>query len=101
MKIKKGDTVKVITGKEKGKTGKVNRVFRESERVVVEGVNIAKRHRKATSQNTKSGIIEFESPIAISNVMLIDSKTGKTSRVGFKFENNKKIRVAKKSGEKI
>ncbi|KXK26191.1 MAG: 50S ribosomal protein L24 [candidate division WS6 bacterium OLB20] len=101
MKIKKGDTVQVITGKDRGKTGKVLRVFRLTDRVVVEGVNIQKRHRKATNQNEQSGIVSFEGPIHVSNVMIVDPKDNKPSRIGYTIEKGEKTRVSKRSGSKI
>lgn len=97
MKIKKGDTVKVISGKEKGKQGKVVKVLRESGRVVVEGVNKVKRHKKSQGEGQPGGIVEFEAPMYSSKVMVVDAKTNKPTRIGFKFENDKKVRVAKKT----
>ncbi len=101
MKIKKGDLVKVITGKDKGKSGKVKQVFRHDERVVVEGVNIVKKHRKGNGSDKPSGIFEFEAPVHVSNVMVMDPKGDKPTRVGYKMENDKKVRIAKKSGSKL
>ncbi|HWL88289.1 MAG TPA: 50S ribosomal protein L24 [Polyangiaceae bacterium] len=96
-----GDTVVVITGKDKGKKGKVARVFREENRVLVEGVNLVHRHTRPTPRNTNGGIIEREQPIHASNVMLVDPSTGKPTRVHFKTDDKgNKIRVAK-SGEEI
>lgn len=92
-RIKKGDTVIVITGKDKGKIGKVLRVLPRENRVVVEGVNIVKRHQKATSTR-QGGIIEKEAPIHISNVMLYDQKTGKRTRVKVVIKDGKKLRQA-------
>lgn len=99
-KIKKGDTVKVLTGRDKGKTGTVTQVLPKEDRVVVEGVNVVKRHQRATQQ-TQGGIIEKNAPIHVSNVALVDPKSGDATRVGFKVEDGKKVRVAKKSGEVI
>ncbi|MCG7418974.1 50S ribosomal protein L24 [Macrococcus epidermidis] len=101
MHIKKGDKVIVITGKDKGKTGTVIEALPKKDRVVVEGVNIAKKHQKPTQMNPEGGIVEFEAAIHVSNVMLIDPKTNKPTRVGTKIEDGKKVRVAKKSGEII
>lgn len=101
MHIKKGDKVIVITGKDKGKTGTVIEAFPKKDRVVVEGVNIVKKHQKPTQMNPEGGIVEFEAAIHVSNVMLIDPKTNKPTRVGTKIEDGKKVRVAKKSGEII
>ena len=101
MKIKKGDKVVVITGKNKGTTGQVLRVIREESRVVVEGVNVAKHHKKP-GQGTPGGIENKELPIHVSNVALADPKSGKASRVGFKIlKDGKKVRIARLSGETI
>ena len=98
MKLKTGDTVVVITGKDRGKTGKIMRVMKKTNRIVVEKINIQKKHIKKTQ--TRAGeIIHFEAPIHSSNVMLIDPKTNKRTRVGYKrMEDGKKIRIAKNSG---
>jgi len=101
MHIKKGDKVIVITGKDKGKTGTVIEALPKRDRVVVEGVNIVKKHQKLTQMNPEGGITEFEAAIHVSNVMLLDPKTNKPTRVGTKIEDGKKVRVAKKSGEII
>lgn len=101
MHIKKGDKVIVITGKDKGKTGTVIEALPKRDRVVVEGVNIVKKHQKPTQMNPEGGITEFEGAIHVSNVMLLDPKTNKPTRVGTKIEDGKKVRVAKKSGEII
>jgi large subunit ribosomal protein L24 len=97
-RLKKGDEVKVIAGKDKGKTGKILTVVRKYDRVVVDGVNIAKRHTKPSPQNQDGGIVEKTVGIHISNVMLIDPKSKKPTRIGYKIEDGKKIRFAKKSG---
>ena len=101
--IKKGDNVVVITGEDKDlkKPRKVLEVILEKERVLVEGVNIVTKHTKPTSQNTKGGIVKIEAPIAISNVMLWDAKTGGPTKVTRSREEGKLIRVSKKSGEVI
>ncbi len=101
FKIKAGDKVMVITGKDKGKVGKVLKVLPEEERVIVEGVRIVKKHLRPSQKYPEGGIIEKEAPIHISNVMLVDPKTGKPTRVGIKFENGKKVRYAKRSGAVI
>ena len=99
--IKKGDTVYVNAGNDKGKTGKVLEVLRDKDRVIVEGVNMIKRHTKPNSQHPQGAIVEREAAIHISNVQLMDS-TGKPVKVGYKFdEEGKKIRIARKSGEEI
>ncbi|TVY06652.1 50S ribosomal protein L24 [Paenibacillus cremeus] len=102
MHVKKEDNVFVITGKDKGKKGRVLAAFPRENRVLVEGVNLIKKHTKPSQQNPQGGIIEQEAPIHVSNVMLIDPKSGQPTRVGYKvLENGKKVRVAKKSGEVI
>jgi len=101
FKIKKGDKVVVTTGRDKGKQGEVLRVLREEERVLVQGVNMVKRHT-APSQMSPGGIVEKEAPLHISNVAHIDPKSGKATRVGYKIDKDgRKTRVAKRSGEAI
>lgn len=99
MHVKKGDKVMVISGKDKGKTGVILASFPKKERVLVEGVNIVKKHSKPSQLNPQGGIISVEAPIHVSNVMPIDPKTGEPTRVGYKVVDGKKVRVAKKSGE--
>ena len=100
MKIKKGDTVQVTTGNDAGKTGRVIKVYLDKDRVVVEGVNIVKKHARPTQDNPQGGIIEKESSIHISNIMLVVD--GKPTRVGFKsLENGKKVKFAKSTSEVI
>jgi len=100
MKIKKGDTIQVTTGNDAGKTGRVIKVYLDKDRVVVEGVNIVKKHARPTQDNPQGGIIEKESSIHISNIMLVVG--GKPTRVGFKsLENGKKVKFAKSTGEVI
>ncbi|MBV7533542.1 50S ribosomal protein L24 [Chitinophaga sp. sic0106] len=101
--IKKGDLVAVITGDDKDRTKarKVLEVQPDKARIIVEGVNIITKHTKPTAQNTKGGIVKQEAPIAISNVMLWDAKTGAPTRVNKQRENGKLVRIAKKSGEVI
>ena len=98
-KIKKGDTVRVIAGADKGNEGKVLSVDVKNHRVVVEGVHMVKKHQKPSMANQNGGIIEQEAPIDISNVMLLSD--GKVSRVGFSVEGDKKVRVAKATGKTI
>ncbi len=98
MHVKKGDKVMVITGKDKGKTGVILAAFPKKERVIVEGVNIVKKHAKPSQDNPQGGIISIEAPIHVSNVMPIDPETGKPTRVGYKFVDGKKVRYAKRSG---
>ena len=100
MKIKKGDTVQVITGNDVGKTGRVIKVFIDRDRIVVEGVNIVKKHARPTQDNPQGGIIEKEATIHVSNVMMVAG--GKPSRVGFKtLEDGRKVKFAKITGEVI
>ena len=101
-KIKKGDTVVVLAGKDKGKTGEVTRVDPKASKVVVAGVNVAVRHRKPTQANPEGGLDRFEAPLHVSNVALADPKSGKATRVRIETgTDGKKVRVAVKSGEKI
>ncbi len=99
-KIKKNDTVQVLAGKDKGRTGKILKVLVDDQRVLVEGVNIVKRHTKQ-SATSQGGIVAKESSIHVSNVALLDPKSGKPTRVGFKINNGQKVRVAKASGSEI
>ncbi len=99
FKIKKGDTVKVITGKDKDKEGKVVLVDRKNNRVVVEGINMITKHTKPSAGNPNGGIIQKEAAIDASNVMYVHK--GKATRIGFKLQDNKKVRVAKSTGEVI
>jgi large subunit ribosomal protein L24 len=99
MKIKKGDTVKVIAGKDNGKEGKVVSVDKKNGRVVVEGVNMITKHTKPSPANQNGGIVQKEAPIDLSNVMYVHE--GKPTRIGFKIENDKKVRFAKSTGKVI
>jgi len=102
MKIKKGDNVRVMAGKDKGKTGKVMQVFPQDGKIVVDGVNKTVKHAKTRKEGEKGQKIDFFGPINASNVMLIDPKTGKPTRVGYKvMEDGRKVRMAKKSQETI
>ena len=101
MYFKVGDKVIVIAGASKGKTGKIIKTLRRENRVIVEGVNIVKKHRKGNGQES-GGILEVEAPIHASNVMIVDPKTKQRTRIGHEFDkNNKKIRISKKSNEKL
>ena len=100
MKIKKGDQVIVITGRDKGKTGEVIQAMPKDSKVLVRGINLVKRHTKPTQENA-GGIVSKEKPIHVSNVALIDPKSGKATRVGIKLDKGQKVRIAKKSGEVI
>ena len=99
--IKKGDTVYVNAGNDKGKTGKVLSVIPSKDRAIVEGINMVSKHTKPNSKQPQGGIIKQEAGLHISNLNLIDPKTDKPTRVGYKFDGDKKIRYAKKSGEEI
>ena len=99
LKIKKGDTVKIIAGKDKGTEGKVVSVDAKSNKVVVEGVNMVTKHTKPSAANQNGGIIQKEAPIDLSNVMYVHK--GKATRIGFKVEGDKKVRVCKKCGKNI
>ncbi|RWR10627.1 50S ribosomal protein L24 [Siminovitchia fortis] len=108
MHVKKGDKVMVLTGKDKGKTGTVLAAFPKKERVLVEGVNIVKKHAKPSQENPQGGIFDKEAAIHVSNVMVIDPKTNEPTRIGYKkvtikgkdgIEKVKSVRVSKKSGE--
>jgi large subunit ribosomal protein L24 len=102
MNFKVGDKVVVIAGANKGKEGKIKKIMRTENKVIVEGVNIIKKHKKA-SQNETGGILELEGPIHVSNVMMLDPKTKKRTRIGIMInkDNKKKVRVSKKSNEKF
>lgn len=100
-KIKKGDRVVVLTGKDKGRTGQVLQVLPTEERVLVQGINIVQRHTRQSQANPQGGIINKEASLHISNVAHVDPTTGKPTRVGFRIDGDKKVRVAKKSGEAI
>lgn len=99
MKIKKDDNIIVITGKDKGKTGKVLRVFPKKDLVLVSGINKKKKHARGTKSGQKGQIIEIDSPLHISNVMMLDGS--KRTRIGFKINGDKKVRVSKKTGKEI
>jgi large subunit ribosomal protein L24 len=98
-KYKKGDEVIVKVGKDKGKIGKISKVITSNEKVLITGVNISKKHQKP-SQDSKGGIVDKEMPIHISNILAYDAKSKKSSKVGFKIEDGKKIRILKSTGEK-
>lgn len=100
FKLKKDDTVQLIAGKDKGKSGKIVQVIREKDRVIVEGANIVKKAMKRKSAQDRGGIVEIEASIHISNVMIVCKKCGPT-RIGFKMENDAKVRVCKKCGEAL
>ncbi len=101
MKIRKNDKVKIIAGKDKGKTGKVIAVLTDKNKVIVEGVNLVKKHIKKGQGSEEGGIVNMEKPIDASNVMFIDEKSGLPVRLGYKVVDGKKYRVSKKNGEII
>jgi|LSQX01.2.fsa_nt_gb large subunit ribosomal protein L24 len=101
MRIKTGDTVIVIAGKEKGKTGKVLKTLPKENRVIVENLNMVTKHMKMRGPNLPSGIQRVEAPIHVSNVAYYDSGSKKATKIGYKTEGNKKVRIAKSTGSKI
>lgn len=98
MKLHVGDKVVVIAGNDKGKTGTIQKVYPKLNKVVVENVNVRKKHKKPTQNNPEGSIVEMYAPIDASNVMIVDPKTKKATRIGYKEVKGKKVRVAKKSG---
>lgn len=101
MFVKTGDKVKVIAGKDKGKEGVIVKIDAGQNRVVVEGVNMVKKHQKPNNQYPQGGIVELEAPIHVSNVQLLDPSTNEPTKVGYKVEDGKKVRFAKKSGKTL
>lgn len=101
MRIKKGDKVQVITGAYKGTVAEVTSVLLKENKVIVEGVNMVKKHLRPSQMNPEGGIIEKEAPIHVSNVMLYDAKAKTASRVGIKIQDDKKVRVFKKTGAEV
>ncbi|MCX2720675.1 50S ribosomal protein L24 [Lentiprolixibacter aurantiacus] len=101
LRIKTGDTVRVIAGDHKGSEGKVVSVDREKNKAIVEGINMVSKHEKPSAQNPQGGIVKKEAPIHVSNLSLIDSKSGDITRVGFEVRDGKKVRFSKKSNEVI
>ena len=99
IKLKTGDTVRVTTGEDKGKEGKIVKILKDKNKAIVEGVNMVSKHTKPSAQNPQGGISKFEAPIQISNIMLVEN--GNTTRVGYKIEGDKKVRFSKKSKEII
>jgi large subunit ribosomal protein L24 len=100
QKIRKGDKVVILTGKDKGRSGEVLQVMPKEDRAVVRGINVVKRHQRQTASQ-EAGIITKEAPIHLSNIAIADPKDGKPTRVGFKIDGDKKVRVAKRSGVTI
>ncbi len=101
MHVKKGDKVTVISGKDRGKQGTILEAYPKTDRVLVEGVNMVKKHAKPSQDNPQGGILNQEAAIHVSNVMPLDPKTGEPTRVGYKEVDGKKVRIAKKSGEPL
>lgn len=99
MKIRKGDTVLIISGKDRGRKGKVLRTFPKRERILVEGINLRKKHLRPRRAGEKGQIVEIAAPIHVSNIKIICSKCGKATRVGYKIEEKKKYRICKKCGQ--
>jgi large subunit ribosomal protein L24 len=100
MKLKKGDKVQVITGKDLGKQGEVTRVLRERNKVIVDGINVAKRHQRSTKATMQGGIIDKDMPIHVSNVAIVCSTCGPT-RIGYRFDGPDKVRVCRKCGKDL
>ncbi|KAB8127639.1 50S ribosomal protein L24 [Gracilibacillus oryzae] len=101
MHVKKGDKVQVLSGKDKGKQGVILAAFPKKDRVLVEGVNIVKKHAKPSQDNPQGGIINQEASIHVSNVLPVDPKSGEPTRVGYEVRDGNKVRIAKKSGEAL
>ncbi|WP_010095755.1 50S ribosomal protein L24 [Ornithinibacillus scapharcae] len=101
MHVKKGDKVIVISGKDRGKTGTILEAYPKKDRVLVEGVNMIKKHAKPSQENPQGGILNQEAPIHVSNVMPVDPKSGQPTRVGYEVRDGKKVRIAKRSGEAL
>jgi len=101
MHVKKGDKVKVLSGKDRGKQGTILEAYHKKDRVLVDGVNMVKIHAKPSQDNPQGGILNQEAPIHVSNVLPIDPKTGEPTRVGYEIRDGKKVRIAKKSGEPL
>jgi len=100
LKIKSGDTVRLIAGDHKGQEGKVQRILRDKNKAIVEGVNMVSKHEKPSASNPQGGIVKKEAPIHLSNLSLIDKK-GDSTRIGYRMEDGKKVRFSKKSNEVI
>ena len=101
MKIKKGDTVLIKTGKDRGKTGKIEQALPKVNKVLISGLNIIKKHTKPSKKHPKGGVIEISAPINVSNVMFLCPKCRKATRIGYKIIQNKKNRICKKCGEQV
>ncbi|HVZ67141.1 MAG TPA: 50S ribosomal protein L24 [Patescibacteria group bacterium] len=101
MKLRRGDTVKILIGKDKGKTGKVEKLFPVSEKILVEGINQFKRHVKSRTQDQKSEIVDITKPMAVANVVMVCPNCKKTARIGYKTEKGVKVRICKKCGKGV
>ncbi len=101
LHIKKGDTVYVNSGEDRGKQGRVLEVLPKKQRAIVEGINVVSKSTKPTAKHPQGGIIKMEAPVHVSNLNLLDPKSGKPTRVGYRIEDGKKVRYSKKSGEEI
>ncbi|HAS79988.1 MAG: 50S ribosomal protein L24 [Psychrilyobacter sp.] len=101
MHVRTGDTVMVISGSDKGKTGKITKVFTKKGKVLVEGINVVTKHLKPSQTNPQGGVVTMEAPIFSSKVMIFDAKTGKPTRIGSKVVDGKKVRYSKVSGETL
>ena len=101
MKLRKGDQVQVIAGKDLGKTGEITRVLVDAEKVIVDGVNVAKRHQRATKATMQGGIIDKDMPIHVSNVAIVCTSCGKHTRIGYRLDGDAKVRVCRKCGKDL
>ena len=101
MKLRKGDQVQVIAGKDLGKTGEITRVLVDAEKVIVDGVNVAKRHQRATKATMQGGIIDKDMPIHVSNVAIVCTSCGKHTRIGSRIDGDAKVRVCRKCGKDL
>ena len=101
MKLRKGDQVQVIAGKDLGKTGEITRVLVNADKVIVDGVNVAKRHQRATKATMQGGIIDKDMPIHVSNVAIVCTSCGKHSRIGYRMDGDTKVRVCRKCGKDL
>jgi large subunit ribosomal protein L24 len=102
MKLRKGDRIRVIAGKDVGKEGEITRAYPDSDRVIVDGVNVAKRHTRATGQTMQGGIIDKDMPLHVSNVAIICSSCDSTSRIGYRFDDDgTKVRICRKCGKDL
>jgi ribosomal protein L24, bacterial/organelle len=101
MKLRKGDQVQVIAGKDLGKTGEITRVLIDADKVIVDGVNVAKRHQRATKATMQGGIIDKDMPIHVSNVAIVCTSCGKHTRIGYRIDGDAKVRVCRKCGKDL